>query len=103
MSTLLKQSEEKVWYWNKKPVKLGNLTDGQLNSIKQSIKKSKSNWFGQSKEYWLNAINPILKAREIQNINQIIIEIDKRRAIKVSNNLEKELHQIRLNKSIKTN
>lgn len=69
---LTDKSKELVWNWNGIPTKLKDLTDGQLHSIKQSINKSKNNWFGQSKDYWLNAINPVLKQREASNINQIV-------------------------------
>jgi hypothetical protein len=60
--TLKEQSENMIWYWYKKPVKLGKLTNVQLSIIKNTLIKSKSkNWFGISKDSWLNAIKILEK------------------------------------------
>lgn len=70
--TLLEESKKKVWYWQNKPIPLGKLQDSQLYSIHETLKKSKSDWFGQSRESWLNAIKPIIKERQQQTINSIL-------------------------------
>lgn len=52
-----------AWIWRNKPIKLTELHPKQLNSIKHTLNTSNSaNWFGLSKDYWLNAIKEVEKA-----------------------------------------
>lgn len=52
-----------AWIWQSKPIKLTELHPRQLNSIKHTLMTSnRSNWFGLSKDYWMNAIKEVEQA-----------------------------------------
>lgn len=66
-------SGDLIWYWNKKPIKLKYLHYNQLDSIKKTLltsKKYNNNWFGHSKDHWLNAIKSIEKSNNKKNTNE---------------------------------
>lgn len=75
------QTLQKVleWTWNGRKTPLKDLSDSQLHSIKDTLVKSKNDWFGISKKQWLEEINPMIKQREKTNIVQISNEIFNRR------------------------
>lgn len=59
----LDQISHLSWKWRGVPIKLVDLHPKQLSIIKQTLTKSNNNWFGLSKDYWLNAIKEVEVAR----------------------------------------
>jgi hypothetical protein len=90
----LKKNSHSKWIWNNKEVELDRMSDSQLWSIKHTLLTSKNKWFGHHKDYWLNQINPILKKRELLNIEKLQEQIElrkKARAFKISEIIINEL------------
>ena len=58
-------AEDMYWEWSDKPVKLGDLSNIQLNIIKRAVNKSvKERWFNNTKAEILNAIQTIIDNRK---------------------------------------
>lgn len=75
---------ELVWYWNKSPIPLAELQEGQLNFIKKSIKQTKHKvWFGIRSKIWLKALEELAAKREEKNIDEIAKQIANRRSKKI--------------------
>ncbi len=55
----LDQISELSWKYQGKQIKLIDMYPNQLNVIKQTLAKSNSNWFGLSRDYWMNAIKEV--------------------------------------------
>jgi len=78
----MKKISHSKWIWKNKEVELTTLSDSQLWSIKNTLQNSKNKWFGKSKDYWLNQINPILKNRESKNIEILQEKIELRMKVR---------------------
>lgn len=75
----MEKPKELIWTWNKVNIPLHELSDSQLYSIKDTLIKSKNDWFGTSKKVWLDNIHPLIKQREKTNLIQINDQINVRR------------------------
>jgi hypothetical protein len=71
--------EPLIWTWNGQKTDIRNLDQRQLYSIKETLTRSNDDWFGNSKETWIQAIDPILKQHEHMNINHIVHQQNSRR------------------------
>lgn len=67
------------WTWNGVKVKLRDLDQRQLYSIKQTLNNTNKNWFGQPKHVWNKAIEPILLQHEHMNIRHIVHQQETKR------------------------
>lgn len=61
---LLKYCEKQTWIWNKEPKQLKDLSDYQLNSIKNLLKDKNGMWYGKNVETWTNSVDLVLRKRE---------------------------------------
>lgn len=67
-----------IWNWNGKSIKLKDLNQGQLHSIKQTLSRNNNSWWGQKKSVWISAINPFINKCENDNIKNIQYNKNKR-------------------------
>lgn len=75
----MNKNQEPIWYWDKKPIKITDLDQKQLYAVKDAVSKSKKPWFGHTKRYWLDQIDPLLKIHERENIKRIVSNKNERR------------------------
>lgn len=74
----LDQISHLSWQWRGQLVKLTELHPAQLKSIKHTLNTSnRPNWFGLSKDYWMNAIKEVeIASNTVDKIfNQFKIKI----------------------------
>jgi hypothetical protein len=58
-----------AWVWQGKPIKLIEMHPKQLNVVKHALNTSKNqNWFGLSKDYWINSIKKVEKTTRTVDI-----------------------------------
>lgn len=87
--------KEKIWIYNKKPIKLGDMQEYQLEQCMKFLNYSnKRRIFGDKKNNWKEAINFLIKNKSYENVIYIV---NQRRIHKV-NRLNKLIDKVTLNK-----
>lgn len=72
------KNNELNWEWNKKPVPLSKLNEGQLNVVKQFLKKSNKHIiFGNKRKDYIMSIKSIENQRNIDSFNEIVDQMHK--------------------------
>jgi hypothetical protein len=75
-----------TWIYNKKHVKLKNLKHHELEKVKAYLKKyPQGNQYGKLKSYWIEAIDGVIRFRNVNATKQAIGLIHDRRIQKANN------------------
>lgn len=68
------------WVWQKVPIELTKLEDGQLYAIRDALVNSKKKvWFNVNSKVWLKEVNYLIKKKEHKNTEEISNHIVQRR------------------------
>jgi hypothetical protein len=70
-----------VWFWNKKPIKVNNLDDSQINHIVNNVLKKNinGNKFGLKNKEWLEILDKIHTQKQESFIQHIAQDVFKRK------------------------